>query len=144
MELDATSRRPRFNISREEFQWRIGEQLGHKCAQPGHLARCCPKKDGPKPCNAQARNSQHTKKIAPWQPRPKIREIEVEQEPEQSGNDEGPQQEMVWETDQNENPLSWKITRRYSITQKHSITTKTISWSKYNYTLPRSQSLSML
>jgi len=91
MELDMTQRQPRFNISREEFQRRIREQLCLKCAQPGHLARNCPKKDGPKPFHAQARSWQPTKKIAPWQTRPKIREIEVEQEPEQLGNDEYPQ-----------------------------------------------------
>jgi len=91
MELDATRRRMRFNISREEFQGRIREQLCLKCAQPGHLARSCPKKDGPKPFNAQARSWQPAKKTAPWHTRPKIRDIEVEQEPEQSGNDECPQ-----------------------------------------------------
>jgi len=89
MELDATRRRPRFNISREEFQRRIREQLSLKCAQPGHLARSCPKKHGPKPFNAQVRNWQPTRKIAPWQTRAKIREIEIEQEPQESGNDEG-------------------------------------------------------
>jgi len=87
MELDATRRRPRFNISREEFQRRIREQLCLKCAQPGHLARSCPKKDGTKPLNAQGRNWQPTEKVAPWQTRPTIREIEIEQELEQSGND---------------------------------------------------------
>jgi len=91
MELDATRRRPRFNISREEFQRRIREQLCLKCAQPGHLARSCPKKDGPKPFNAQARSWQPAKKTVSWQTKPKIREIEVEQEPEQSGNDDCPQ-----------------------------------------------------
>jgi len=91
MELDWTRRRPRFNISREEFQRRIGEQLCLKCAQPGHLARSCPKKDGPKPFHAQARSWQPTKKIAPGQTRPKIREIEVKQEHEESGNHECPQ-----------------------------------------------------
>jgi len=44
IELDATQRRPRFNISREEFQRRIREPLCLKCAQPGHLAMSCPKK----------------------------------------------------------------------------------------------------
>jgi len=88
MELDATRRRPRVNISREEFQRRIRERLCLKCAQPGHLARSCPKKDGPKPFNAQARSWQPTKKVSPWQTRPKIREIEIEQEPEQSGNND--------------------------------------------------------
>jgi len=82
MELDATRKRPRFNISREELQRRIREQLCLKCAQPGHLARSCPKKDGPKLFNAQPRSGQPAKKTAPWQNRPKIKEIEVEQEPE--------------------------------------------------------------
>jgi len=91
IELDATRKRPRFNITREEFQRRIQEQLCLKCAQPGHLARNCPKKDGPKPFNAQARSWQPAKKTAHWQTRPKIREIEVEQEPEQLGNDKCPQ-----------------------------------------------------
>jgi len=91
MELDTTRRRPRFNISREEFERRIREQLCLKCAQPGHLATSCPKKDGPKRFNAQAGSWQPAKKVGPWQSRPKIREIEVEQEPEQSGNDECPQ-----------------------------------------------------
>jgi len=90
MELDATRRQPRFNISREEFPRRMGEQLCLKCAQPGHLARCCPKKDGPKPFKAQARSRQPAKTIAPWQTKLKIRDIEVEQEPEQSGNDDCP------------------------------------------------------
>jgi len=91
MELDATGKQPRFNISREEFQRRIQEQLCLKCAQPGHLARSCPKKEGHKPFNTQARSWQPAKKTAPWQTRPRIREIEVEQEPEQSGNNDCPQ-----------------------------------------------------
>jgi len=44
-----------------------------------------------KPFNAQASSWQPAKKTAPWQTRPKIREIEVEQEPEQLGNDDCPQ-----------------------------------------------------
>ena len=90
MELDARRKRPRSNISREEFQRRIREQLCLKCAQLGHLAMSCTKK-GPKPFNAQARSWQPAKTTAPWQTRPKIREIEGEQEPEQSGNDDSPQ-----------------------------------------------------
>jgi len=140
MELDATRRRPRFNISRQEFQRRIREQLCLKSAQPGHLPRNCLKKDGPKPFNAQARSWQTTKKIASWQTRPQIREIEVEQEPEQSGNNECPQQEMVWGTDLSKDPSSWKTTTRHSTTRKPSNTTMTILWSRYNYTVERSQS----
>jgi len=85
MELDATRKRPRFNISREEFQRRIREQLFLKCAQPGQLVRSCQKKEGPKPFNAQARNWQPATKVAPWQTRPKSREIEIEQEPKTVG-----------------------------------------------------------
>jgi len=91
MELDATRKRPSFNISREEVQRRIRKQLFLKCAQQGHLARNCPKKDGPKPFKAQARNLQPGKKTAPCQTRPKIREIKVEEELEQSGNGDCPQ-----------------------------------------------------
>jgi len=91
MELDTTRKRPRFNIWREEFQKRIREQRCITCAQRGHLAWSCPKKEGPKPFNAQAWNWQPTKKTAPWQTKPKIREIQVEQEPEQSGNNDCPQ-----------------------------------------------------
>ena len=89
-ELDLTRRRPKFNISREEFQSRIREQLCLKCAQPGHLARNCTRKDGNKPFNTQTRSWQPAKKPALRQSKPKIGEIEVEQEPEQSGNDECP------------------------------------------------------
>jgi len=95
MELAAPRKQLRFNISREEFQRRIQERLCLKCAQPGHLARDCTRKEGPKPFNTQSRSWQATKKPAPWHTRPKIREIEVEQEPEQSGNDQCPQQRMV-------------------------------------------------
>jgi len=90
MELDTTRKRPGFNISREEFQRRIREQLWLKCAQPGHLARDCTKKEGTRPFNTRARSWPHTRKPAPWQTRPKISEMEVEQEPEQSGYDECP------------------------------------------------------
>ena len=41
MELDATRKRPRFNISREEFHRRIREQLCLKCPKAGHLASDC-------------------------------------------------------------------------------------------------------
>jgi len=57
---------------------RIPEELCVKCAQPGHLARNCPRKNGLKPFNAQAGSWQPTKEPALWETRPKIREIEVE------------------------------------------------------------------
>jgi len=82
MELDATRKRSRFNLSIEEFQRRIRERPCLKCTPPGQLARYCTRKDSAKPFNAQASSWQPTKKPAPWQTRPKIREIEVEQAPE--------------------------------------------------------------
>ena len=47
MEVYATRKRPRSNISRDDFKRRIPEQLCLKCAQSGHLARSCPKKMDP-------------------------------------------------------------------------------------------------
>src|SRR6195952_3571323 len=91
MDLDATKRRPRLNISRDEFQRRMREQLCLKCGRPGHRAAACDRKNEPRPFNPQAKNWQPTRKPAPWQTRPKIREMEVEKEPEQSGNDDCPQ-----------------------------------------------------
>jgi len=87
-ELDATGKRPRLNMLREEFQGRIREQVCLKCAQPGYLARSCTKKDGPEPFKTQTKNWPPTKKTAPWQTRAKIGEMKVEQKPEQLGNDE--------------------------------------------------------
>ena len=89
MELDATRRRPRLNISREEFQRRMREQLCLKCGKPGHRAAGCT--ITPKPFNPQARPWQQNKKNAPWQGRQQIREIDIESVPEQSGNKECPQ-----------------------------------------------------
>src|ERR1700712_2379858 len=91
MDLDATKRRPRLNISRDQFQRRMREQLCLKCGRPGHRAAACDRKNEPRPFNPQAKNWQPTRKPAPWQTRPKIRAMEVEEEPEQSGNDDCPQ-----------------------------------------------------
>jgi len=44
MELDATRKRPRFNISREEFQRRLREQLCLKCATTWTLSQELPEK----------------------------------------------------------------------------------------------------
>jgi len=139
IELDATWGRPRFNISREEFQKRIREELCLKWAQPGHLARSCPKEDGPEPFKAQARSWHCTKKSRLWQNRAKIREIEIEQEPEESGNNDCPQSEMVWRTDPNENPLSLETTTWHSTTRIDSKTTMTTLWSRYNSKAEESQ-----
>jgi len=41
MELDATRRRPGFNISAKEYQRRMRANLCLKCAKPGHRAAAC-------------------------------------------------------------------------------------------------------
>ena len=86
MELDARRRRPRLNISREEFQRRMREQLCLKCGQPGHRAAGCTVT--PKPLNPEAQPWQQNKKHTRWQGREQIREIDIESVPEQSGNEE--------------------------------------------------------
>ena len=65
IKLDATRKRSKFNISREQFPRRIREQLCLECAKPGHLARNCTRKVEPKPFNTQVRSWQPTKKPAP-------------------------------------------------------------------------------
>ena len=87
MDLDSLRRRPRLNLSPEEFRRRMRERLGLKWAQPGHQAEVCEKQ---KPSNLKAGNWQPVKRNVPWQPRQRIQEIEVEKEPEQSGNEECP------------------------------------------------------
>ena len=87
MELDATRRRPGFNISAKEYQCRMKSNLCHKCAKPGHRAAAC-------------RSPAYSKEGATWEPRndnkkqwrppAKAREMEVAKE-EESGNDESPQ-----------------------------------------------------
>ena len=91
MDLDAFRRQPRLNISPEEFRRRMRERLCLKCAQPGHRAEFCPRQDQLKQFNPKTSNWQPAKRNAPWQPRQKIQEMEVEKEPEQSGNEECPQ-----------------------------------------------------
>ena len=89
MELDATRRRPGFNISAKEYQRRMRANICLKCAKPGHRAAVC---------RSQANNEEE----APWEPkienkkqwRPtgKAREMEIEREAgEESGNNESPQ-----------------------------------------------------
>jgi len=89
MALDATRRRPGFNIPAKEYQRRMRSNLCPKCAKPGHRAAAC-------------RSQANTKEGATWEPkidnkkqwRPpaKAREMEVERgAEEESGNDDSPQ-----------------------------------------------------
>src|ERR1700761_1822644 len=91
MDLDAFRRRPRLNLSPEEFRRRMRERLCLKCAQPGHRAEACTRQDQSKQFNPQTSSWQPARRKAPWQPRQKIQEMEVEKQPEQSGNEESPQ-----------------------------------------------------
>ena len=91
MDLDAFRRRPRLNLSPEEFRRCMRERLCLKCAQPGHRADVCEKQGQQKQYNPKMGNLQPPKRNSPWQPRQRIQEMEVEKEPEQSGNEECPQ-----------------------------------------------------
>ena len=62
----------RTTVSQMHTTWRLSQEF--------------PEKRRTKQFKAQARSWEPAKKTPPWQTRPKIREIEVEQEPEQSVN----------------------------------------------------------
>jgi len=89
MELDATRRRPGFNISAKEYQRRMRANLCLTCAKPGHREA---------PCRSQANNKEgatweaKTDNKKQWRPAAKAREMEVETgTEEESGNDESPE-----------------------------------------------------
>jgi hypothetical protein len=89
MELDATRRKPRLNLAREEFQRRMRGNLCLKCAKPGHRANMC---RSPSDNRDYTKNERKETKrnVAPWQ-RPTIREMEIDEHSETAGKDEGPQ-----------------------------------------------------
>jgi len=89
MELDATRRRPGFNISAKEYQRRMRGNLCLKCAKPGHRAAVCRSQANGKEGATWEPRSDNKKK---WSPPAKAREIEIEKEEgKESGNDESPQ-----------------------------------------------------
>jgi hypothetical protein len=90
MDLDATRRRPNFDLSRNEFQRRMRGSLCLSCGKPGHRARDCRSPKDNKDYTTQQRGMSQGRQ-GRWQPRPAIKEIEIEQEAEQSGNEESPQ-----------------------------------------------------
>ena len=90
MDLDATRRQPRLNISREEFQQRMLQQLCRRCGKPDHRIADCDKNNQQRQFNPQAKSWQPKKKPTPWQAKQKIREIDIESVPDQSGNEESP------------------------------------------------------
>jgi len=61
MELDATRRRPGFNISAKEYQRRMRSNLCLKCAKPGHRALACRKCVGMNPGQQQGGSDMGTK-----------------------------------------------------------------------------------
>ena len=68
MDLEAFRRRPRLNISPEEFRRHMRERLCLKCAQPGHRADVCTRQEQPKQFNPRTSNWQPAKRNAPGQP----------------------------------------------------------------------------
>ena len=89
MELDATRRRPGFNVSAKEYQRRMKRNLCLKCAKLGHRAAACRSEANNKEgATWQPKNGNRNQ----WRPPAKAREMEVEREAgEESGNDESPQ-----------------------------------------------------
>jgi len=89
MELDATRRRPGFNISVKEYQRRMRANLCLKCAKPGHRAAACRSQANSKEGATWEPKTDNKKQ---WRPPAKAREMGVEREAEEeSGNDESPQ-----------------------------------------------------
>jgi len=87
MELDATRRRPGFNISAKEYQRRMGSNLCLKCAKPRHRAAACRSQANSKEGATWELRNDNKKQ---WRPPAKAREMDVAKE-EESGNDESPQ-----------------------------------------------------
>jgi len=87
MELDATRRRPGFNISAKEYQRRMRSNLCLKCAKPGHRAAACRSQANSKEGATWEPRNDNKKQ---WRPPAKARAIEVAKEQE-SGNDKSPQ-----------------------------------------------------
>ena len=87
MDLDATRRRPGFNISAQEYRRRMRDSLCLKCGKPGHRVAECRSQ----PNNGDRKGWQPSNGKAPWQTKPKIREVNTKEEEERSGNEESPQ-----------------------------------------------------
>jgi len=87
MELDATRRRPGFNISAKEYQGRIRSNLCLKCAKPGYRVAACRSQANSKEGAIWEPRNDNKKQ---WKPPAKAREMEVAKE-EESGNNESPQ-----------------------------------------------------
>jgi len=89
MELDATRRRPGFNISAKEYQRRMRANLSLKCAKPGDRAAACRSQANSKEGATWEPKTDNKKQ---WRPSAKAREMEVERGAEEElGSDEGPQ-----------------------------------------------------
>ena len=89
MELDATRRRPGFNISAKEYQQRMRAHLCLKCAKRGHRAPACQGQANNKEGASQELKNDNKKQ---WRPPPKAGEMEIERETEEeSGKDASPQ-----------------------------------------------------
>jgi hypothetical protein len=91
MDLDATRRRPNFNLSRPEFLRRRNNKLCLACGKPNHFAQGC---TNPRDSRDYNRQSWKPRTNAPWQPKPTIKEMEMDKQDsthDQSGNEESPQ-----------------------------------------------------
>jgi len=89
MELEATRRRPGFNIPAKDYQQRIRANLCLRCAKPGHRAAACQSQANSKEGTTWEPKTDNKKQ---WRIPAKAREMQVEREAEEkSRNDKSPQ-----------------------------------------------------
>ena len=97
MEIDATNRGPRLNISRNEYQRRMAQGLCLKCGKAGHRIQNC--HEGRRGITQNPRWSPRRGNTIPsgsknWRQDTKIKTINMDEEDtisQPAGNDEGPQ-----------------------------------------------------
>ena len=87
MDLDATRRSPRLNLSNNEYKRRRDNNLCLGCARPGHMLRNCRSPRNSSDGGIQSR--QQTPAKPTWQRRSNIREIRIDADEEGAVKDEG-------------------------------------------------------
>ena len=125
MDINATNRGPRLNISRNEYQRWMTQGLCLRCGKAGHRIQNC--NEGKRGITQQLRwsprrNIATAGGVKSWRHDTKIKTINMDEEetiPQPAGNDDCPQKRMVRGTDPSENPLLSEIYTQYSTTRRH-------------------------
>jgi len=97
MDIDATNRGPRLNISQNKYQRRMAEGLCLRCGKAGHRIQNC--NEGKKGIAQQPRwsprpNNLKAGGVKSWRQDTRIKTINMDKEgmiPQTSGNDDCPQ-----------------------------------------------------